>query len=66
MQVRETKFTVQENGWLAPNAFAAPLPMRNLKIAVPVKVMGTLDKWSPGAWKTESFYGNSLSGFVAP
>ena len=65
-QVRETKFTVQTNGYLAPNAFAAQIPMENLKIVVPVKIMGTLDKWNPTAWKTEAFYGNPLTGFVAP
>ena len=65
-QVRETKFTVQSNGWLAPNAYAAQLPIDNLKIVVPVKIMGTLDKYNAAAWKTEAFYGNLLSGFTAP
>lgn len=65
-QVRETKFTVQPNGYLAPNAYAAQLPMENLKIVVPVKIMGTLDKFNSAAWKTDAFYGNPLNGFVAP
>ena len=65
-QVRETKFTIQPNGWLAPNAYAAQIPMDGWKIVVPVKVMGTLDKWNPAAWKTDAFYGNPLTGFVAP
>ena len=66
MQVRETKFTVQPNGWLAPNAYAKQLPLDRLKIVVPVKIMGTLDKWNPAAWKTDAFYGNPLTGFVVP
>ena len=65
-QVRETKFTIQPNGWLAPNSFAAQIPLDNYRIVVPVKIMGTLDKWNPAAWKTDAFYGNPLTGFFAP
>ena len=63
-QVRETKFTVQPNGYLAPNAYAAQIPLDRLKIVVPVKIMGTLDKYNAAAWKTEAFYGNPLNGFT--
>ena len=66
VQVRETKFTVQPNGWLETNKFAAQLPMKNYLALIPVKVMGTLDKWNPAAWKTAAFYGNPLTGFIAP
>ncbi len=66
VQVREAKFTVQPNGWLEANKFADQVPMRNYRALIPVKVMGTLDKWNPAAWKTESFYGNPLSGFNVP
>lgn len=65
-QVRETKFTVQPNGWLAPNAYAGQAPLDRLKTIVPVKIMGTLDKYNATSWKTDAFYGNPLSGFVAP
>lgn len=65
-QVRETKFTVQENGYLAPNAYASQIPLDRLKAVVPVKIMGTLDKYNATAWKTDAFYGNPISGFVAP
>ena len=65
-QVRETKFTVQPNGYLAPNAFAAQVPLDRLKAVIPVKLLGTLDKWNQTNWKTDAFYGNPLSGFVAP
>lgn len=63
-QVRETKFTVQPNGWLAPNPFAAQIPLDRYKTVVPVKIMGTLDKWNQTAWKTDAFYGNPLNGFT--
>ncbi len=65
-QVRETKFTIQPNGWLAANAFATQLPMDRLKIVVPIKIMGTLDKYNAAAWKADAFYGNPLPGFFAP
>ncbi len=65
-QVRETKFTVQPNGYLAPNAFASQIPLDRYKAVVPVKIMGTLDKYNAAAWKTDAFYGNPLNGFVAP
>jgi len=65
-QVRETKFTVQPNGWLAANPFASQIPLDRYKTVVPVKIMGTLDKWNAAAWKTDAFYGNPLSGFTMP
>lgn len=66
VQVRELKFSVQPNGYLAANNFASQIPLNNYKVLVPVKIMGTLDKWNPTAWKTEAFFGNPVSGFVAP
>ena len=66
VQVRETKFTVDAKGWIAPNAFSKQIPMTNYKIAVPVKIIGNLDKWNPAAWKTDAFYGNPLTGFNVP
>ena len=66
VQVRETKFTVEPKGYLAANPFAAQMPMKNRLVLIPVKVSGTLDKWTPAAWKTEAFFGNPVTGFVAP
>lgn len=65
-QVRETKFTIDQKGWIAPNQFSNQIYLTNYKILVPVKVSGTLDKWNAAAWKTDFFYGNPLSGFAAP
>lgn len=65
-QVREAKFTIDQKGWIAPNEFSKQIFLTNYRVVVPVKVMGTLDKWNASAWKTEAFYGNSLTGFVVP
>ncbi len=40
--------------------------MTTNKVVVPVKVIGTADKWNATAWKTDGFYGNPLTGFNAP
>ncbi len=65
-QVREAKFTIDSRGWVAPNSFSNQIFLTNYKIAVPVKVMGTLDKWNSAAAKTDQFYGNPLTGFTIP
>lgn len=38
--------------------------MPSHRIILPVKVMGTDEKWNATAWKTDAFYGNLLTGFV--
>lgn len=65
VQVRETKFTIDSNGWIAPNAFSSQVYLP-FKVVVPVKVMGNLDKWDPAGWKTGIFYENPLTGFNLP
>jgi hypothetical protein len=65
-QVRETKFTIDQKGWIAPNEFSKQIYLTNYKVVVPVKVLGNLEKWNASAWKTDAFYGNPLSGFAAP
>jgi hypothetical protein len=32
---------------------------------LPVKIIGT-EKWDAVSWKTDAFYGNSISGFNVP
>jgi hypothetical protein len=63
VQVRETQFTIDATGRIAPNAFSDKISLTNFKIVVLVKVTGTLDKWNPATWKTDAFYGNPLPGF---
>lgn len=64
-QVREAKFTIDNRGWVAPNPFSGQIFLTNYRIAVPVKVSGTLDKWNPGTARADQFYGNPLTGFAA-
>ena len=65
-QVREAKFTVDEKGLPARNAFSDQIFLNDYRVIIPVKVMGTLEKWNAASWKTDAFYGNPLKGFVAP
>ncbi len=65
-QVRETKFTVDGKGWIARNAFSDQVFLKDYRVVVPVKIVGSMEKWNPSAWKTDAFYGNPLNGFVAP
>jgi hypothetical protein len=66
VQVRETQFSIDAAGKLVRNAISEHLPLNDYKIVVPVKVIGSLDKWSPETWKTDAFYGNPLPGFGLP
>lgn len=61
-QVREAKFTLAPNGLPVRNAFSDK--MYSTIALIPVKAMGTLEKWNPNAWKTDMFYANPLSGFA--
>jgi hypothetical protein len=62
-QVREMKFTIDKKGWIARNAFSDQMYLTVFKIAVPVKVMGTVEKWNSATPKADAYYGNPLSGF---
>jgi len=66
VQVREVKFTIDTKGEIARNAFSDQMPLSNYKIVVPVKILGTLDKWNPATAKVDAFYGNPLPGFGGP
>jgi len=61
-QVRETKFSIGNNGTYADNGIARQSNLTTNKIILPVKVMGTLDKWSPVNAKAQGFYGNPVVG----
>lgn len=65
-QVREAKFTVDAKGWIARNAFSEQIFLNDHRVAVPVKIMGNLEKPNYAVWKPEAFYGNPLNGFIAP
>jgi hypothetical protein len=62
VQVREAKFTIAPDGTMARNSFSNNIyPSLTL---IPVKVMGTAEKWNPNSWKTGMFYGNPIAGFA--
>jgi len=63
-QVRETKFNI-DGGNFADNGLAAQNRISTDKVFLPVKVMGTADKWNPANAKP-GFYGNPLTGFSVP
>ncbi len=64
VQVRELKFTVGADGRLADGGFAKQIFLPYHKIIVPVKIIGTSEKWNASAWKADAFYGNPLTGFT--
>jgi hypothetical protein len=63
-QVRETKFSIGNNGTYADNGIAKQSNLTTNKIILPVKVMGTLDKWNPVNAKAMGFYGNPVNGLT--
>ena len=65
-QVRETKFTIDAKGLPARNAFSEQFFLTDYRVIVPVKIIGTTEKYNAASWKTDIFYGNLLKGFVAP
>lgn len=63
-QVRETKFSIGNNGTYADNGIAAKSNLTTNKVILPVKVMGTLDKWNPVNAKAMGFFGNPVVGLT--
>jgi hypothetical protein len=61
-QVRETKFSIGTNGTYADNGIAKQNNLSTNKIILPIKVMGTVDKWNPANAKTMGFFGNPVVG----
>ena len=65
VQIREVSFKV-EDGEFADTGYGIKNGFAESKVIVPVKIMGTKDKWNATQWKTDAFYGNPVSGFSAP
>lgn len=61
-QVREAKFSLAADGAPVRNSFSDGI-FSTISL-IPVKAMGTAEKWNANAWKTDMFYGNPLSGFT--
>jgi hypothetical protein len=63
---RSIKFKVSANGSLEGGVDSANT-LGTDRVVVPVQVVGDSGgTWDRNAWKTDAFYGNPLSGFVAP
>jgi hypothetical protein len=63
-QVRETQFKIADGNFV-DNGIAKQNGISTDKVLLPVKVMGSVDKWNAATSKTEGFYGNPLMGFSA-
>ncbi|MGQ0541161.1 MAG: hypothetical protein ACT4O9_04825 [Blastocatellia bacterium] len=63
-QIRELGFTIGADGRYVAPSYTGQIYMPYHRILLPVKVMGTEEKWNANAWKTEAFYGNPLTGFT--
>jgi len=64
-QVRETKFKIAD-GNFADVGVSLPNGLKTNRVILPVRVMGTADKWNPTRWKTDAFYGNPPAGLTIP
>ena len=63
-QIREAKFSFDKNGGITLTPYSANLfPTISL---IPVKVMGTAEKYTSATWAADQFYGNPLPGFIMP
>jgi hypothetical protein len=62
---RSIKFTVAPGGKF-DNGVASSNKLGSDRVIVPVQIVGDQDgQWDKGAWKSEAFYGNPLTGFAA-
>ena len=59
-------FTIGADGRYVVPAYTNQIFMPYHRIILPVKVIGTEEKWNATAWKTDAFYGNPLTGFNLP
>lgn len=64
---RTAKFTMGPNGQLVDTGIGKQNNLGTGRIVVAVQVLGDQDGgWDRNAYKTDAFFGNPLSGFVAP
>jgi hypothetical protein len=64
---RSTKFVIGADGKLVDNGITQKNALGGYAMVLPVKVIGVADgQTSPGSWKTDAFYGNPLTDFIAP
>ncbi len=63
-QVRELTFSIGADGRYAVPSYTGQIFLPYHRVILPVKVIGTAEKWNATAWTTDAFYGNPLTGFA--
>ena len=63
-QIRELNFSIGADGRFVVPAYTNQIFLPYHRIILPVKVIGTTEKWDTNGWKTDAFYGNPLTGFA--
>ena len=65
--VRTAKFTMGTNYQLVDTGIGKQNNLATGRVVVPVQILGDQDgTWDRNAYKTDAFFGNPLTGFVAP
>ena len=64
---RTASFSVGADGRIVDNGIAKQNKLGGIRMVLPVKLLGDQDlKYDPLSWKTDTLYGNLLTGFTAP
>jgi hypothetical protein len=64
---RAASFSVGADGRIVDNGIAKQNKLGGIRMVLPVKILGDQDlKYDPLSWKTDTLYGNLLTGFTAP
>jgi hypothetical protein len=64
---RSATFSVGADGRIVDNGIARQNKLGGIRMVLPVKIIGDQDvKYDPISWKTDTLFGNMLSGFTAP
>ena len=64
---RSATFSVGPDGRIVDNGIAKQNKLGGIRMVLPVKIIGDQDvNYDPLSWKTDTMYGNQLSGFTAP
>jgi hypothetical protein len=64
---RTAKFTFGSDYKIVDTGIAKQNNLGTLRVVIPVQIIGEQDgQWDRNAYKTDAFYGNPLTGFIAP
>jgi hypothetical protein len=64
---RVASFSVGADGRIVDNGIAKQNKLGGIRMVLPVKILGDQDlKYDALSWKTDTLYGNLLTGFTAP